>query len=58
MVGLPLPGWQYDHVNHTNYTHPREGRWRGWGYVPHISWVLASTLYNGFKLVEAGAFSW
>jgi uncharacterized protein YyaL (SSP411 family) len=58
MLGLPQPGMQYEHVNHTNYTHMRGGRWRSGGYQPHISWVLANTLYNGVKLVEAGALSW
>jgi hypothetical protein len=58
MLGLPQPGMQYEHFNQTNFTYIRGGRWRDGGQVPHISWVLANTLYIGTKLVELGALAW
>jgi len=58
MLGMPKPGMQYEHFNQTNFTYIRGGRWRDGGQVPHISWVLANTLYNGVKLVELGALAW
>jgi hypothetical protein len=58
MFGLPRPGQQYEHINNTDFTYDRKGHWRGEGHTPHISWVLANTLYTGTKLVELGALSW
>jgi len=50
MLGLPHPGMQSEHYNHTNCTFVPGGRWRGQQHAAGIGWVSASQLLGGTKL--------
>jgi len=50
MLGLPHPGMQSEHYNHTNCTFLPDGKWRGQQHAAGIGWVSASQLMGGTRL--------
>jgi hypothetical protein len=58
MLGQTTTGSQPEHCNQTNCTHVPNGAWRGSCWTFDISWVYASTLYNGAWLGQLGALPW